>query len=96
MGGAERWLTADKDDVSIDGINHRVDWVKGPAGELDFRSRKSDFGEFITIMPDPILERQRNERATADIAARLCGGPSALVNTTTEGAMYFIRRRCGA
>ncbi|HLH90132.1 MAG TPA: hypothetical protein VKX28_16905 [Xanthobacteraceae bacterium] len=95
MGGAQRWLSAQSNDIEVNGVNYRVDWTPVPDGAFDFRSRESDFGQFVTVMPDPILEQQGNERAVSIVANRLCGGSSSLVSTTNQGAMYFIRMQCG-
>lgn len=96
MGGGQRWLGSEEEDINIAGTNYRVNWIRVAPQEIDFRTHRNDFGSFIVIMPDTITEEQANERAAAQLATRLCGNSEvSTVSSGKDGDMYIFSMRCG-
>jgi hypothetical protein len=95
MGGGERWLAAQKEDVDVRGINYRVNWVAVSDQSYDFRTHRSDFGSMIVIMPDAAIEQANSIQATAIVARKLCQSEKITQKLNTkDGDMFRFRYRC--
>ena len=95
MGGGERWLLAEKEDVNINGTIYRLDWTRAAPDEIDFRTHRNDFSSMIVVLPDPIMEERANAQAATQVAARLCGTDKvSTVSSDRYGEMYVYRMRC--
>jgi hypothetical protein len=95
MGGGERWLSAQKEDVDVQGINYRVNWVAVSDQSYDFRTHRSDFGSMIVIMPDPVIEKANSIQATAIVARKLCQSEKIIQELNVKaGDMFRFRYRC--
>ena len=95
MGGGERWLAAQKEDVNIQGINYRVNWIAVGDQSYDFRTHRNYFGSMIVIMPDPAIEKANNVQAATIVARKLCPSEKLSQDVDTKGGDTFLFRfRC--
>jgi|SRR3990167_6782353 len=95
MGGGERWLTAQKEDVNVQGVNYRVSWISAGDRLYDFRTHRNDFGSVIIFMPDSALEKANNIQAATIVARKLCQSEKLNQELDTKsGDMFLFRFRC--
>ena len=87
LAGCEsnRWLTADREDVSVDGATYRLNWIR-QGRAIDFRTHRN---EMLVLGPDPTLESARSSQATLDKARALCGTPAPRIFATNRADQVF-------
>ena len=95
IGGGERWLAAQKEDIDVKGINYRVNWIAVSDQSYDFRTHRSDLGSMIVVMPDPAIEKANNMQATTIVARKLCQSEKLSQEMDAKnGDMFLFRFRC--
>jgi len=91
--GAERWLSATRENVSVEGAPYHVAWLRAGPREIDFRSHRD---QPIYLNPDMALEQRRNVEAAMVVARRECGVQKVEADGIVRADLQFSGRiRCG-